>query len=99
MPEREPFQNPSKGAPRPHQRELIQLTELAVRDNLPPHATEDDMYAALDRCGMDVDEIFEELDNYPAVISPEHMADVIQGMLFQRYNERLDEVAGHRIQV
>jgi len=79
--------------------EIIQLTELAVRENLPAHATEDDMYAALDRCGMAVEEIFEEIDRlFMGRDAPvEAMAFVIRDILFQRYGERLDEVAGHRI--
>ena len=57
------------------------------------------MYVALDRCGITVEEIFEEVDRrFMGKDAPvEAMAFVMRDILFERFNERMDEVAGHRV--
>lgn len=74
------------------------MTELAVRNRLPPYANEDDMYAALDRCGMSVSEIFDELDRRVPSGQPDGvMVHVIQRMLFERFDQRLLEETAHKV--
>jgi hypothetical protein len=82
-----------------HPKEIIQLTELAVWERLPPYANEDDMYASLDKCGMTVEEIFEELDRRisSGQVSDDTMELVIRSMLFVRFDERLIEVTAHKV--
>jgi hypothetical protein len=77
--------------------EIIQLTELAVRGRLPPYATEDDMYAALDRCGMKVSEIFSLLDLAESAYVRGQAADVIKSMLFKKFDRCLLDVTAHRV--
>lgn len=92
-------------APLPHPKEVIQLTELAVRNKLPPGTTEDDMYLALDKCGMTVAEIFDELDRRaPGTFrSTDTVENVKQGaffielLLYERFGRRLREVTAHKV--
>lgn len=99
-------QNPEwQEAPLPNPKEIIQLTELAVRGKLPSNVTEDDMYAALDKCGMTVEEIFEELDRrrpgtFKGVNTEENVkqgAFFIELILFERFGRRLREVTAHKV--
>jgi hypothetical protein len=82
-----------------HRREVIQLTELAVQDRLPPYATDDDMYEALDKCGMTVEEIFDELDRRMQgnPMDDATMEHTIRCMLFERFDQRLLSVTAHRV--
>lgn len=99
-------------APLPNPKEIIQLTELAVRGKLPPNVTEDDMYEALDKCGMTVGEIFDELDRRaPNVVRgsvklpsdhPERIkqgAFMIELILYERFGRRLREVTAHKVPI
>jgi hypothetical protein len=99
MPEpRRPLQ-PNLQEPQPFcQKELIQLTELAVLNKLPPGVTEEDMYLALDKCGMSVSEIFDEMDRRApnACADVEHGAFIIELILYERFGRRLREVTAHR---
>lgn len=94
-------------APLPNPKEIIQLTELAVRGKLPPNVTEDDMYEALDKCGMTVGEIFDELDRRcPGTFrSSDTVQNVKQGafyielILYERFGRRLREVTAHKVPI
>lgn len=96
---KKPFQNEWTESPFPQSRELIQLTELAVRGRLQQYqANEADMYEALDRCGMSVSEIFDEMDRRApnACADLQHGAFIIELILFERFDKRLREVTAHR---
>jgi hypothetical protein len=84
-------------APKYSLRDSIQLTELAVRDRMPPYANEDDMYLALDKCGMTVGEIFEEVDRHcPGNRSDRYVSDIVVQLLFARFDQRVLEVTAHK---
>lgn len=56
------------------------------------------MYEALDKCGMQVCEVFEELNRRVPTGQPEEVqAHVIQRMLFERFDQRLLEVTAHKV--
>jgi len=77
--------------------DTIQLYEEAVRERLPPHATEDDMYEALDRCGMTQRQIFDELDRRGLGNTLEiNMAVEIITILFEAFDEALSDVTSHK---
>ena len=81
--------------------DIIQLCEDAVRHLLPNYATEDDMYDALDKCGMRESEIFRELDERVALMgvkdpSLTFQADTFKVILLDRFLYELDGVLAHK---
>jgi hypothetical protein len=77
--------------------DTIQLYEDAVRERLPPHATEDDMYEALDKCGMTQRQIFDELDRRGLGNASEtNMGIEIITILFEAFDEALAEAIVHK---
>jgi len=104
MAERNQQQPDWQEAPLPNPKEIIQLTELAVRGKLPSNVTEEDMYLALDKCGMTVEEIFDELDRccpttFRGDNTVENVKDgafFIELILFERFGRRLREVTAHK---
>lgn len=75
----------------------IQLYEDAVRERLPPHATEDDMYEALDKCGMTQRQIFDELDRRGLGNSSETTMGIeIITILFEAFDEALRDAIAHK---
>lgn len=79
-------------------RETIQLTDLAVRHRLPPYANEDDMYEALERCGMRVDELFAQVDMQLHPESDDQaVAATMINMLFEAFDSSLLDVTAHKV--
>ena len=77
--------------------DIIQLYEDAVRERLPPHANEDDMYDALDKCGLTQRQIFDELDRRGIGNALEvNMAIEIVTILFEAFDEALAGVIAHK---
>lgn len=84
----------------PTDNDVIQLYEDAVRERLPPYATEDDMYEALELCGMTQGAIFEALDRRGlGNSSPTNMAIEIITILFEAFDATIDQIVAHRIPV
>lgn len=78
-------------------RDTIQLFEDAVRERLPAHANEDDMYEALDQCGMTQRQIFDELDRRGLGNASEaNMGIEIITILFEAFDEALAGVIAHK---
>lgn len=83
--------------PNPGDHDIIQLTEDAVFHLLPPYATENDMYEALDRCGLTQRQIFDELDRRPhGAQSPEELSVEIEHILFETFSHAIAEVTDHK---
>lgn len=77
--------------------DTIQLMEDAVQHLLPPYATEDDMYEALDRCGMTEAEIYAEIERrLPGNRSVPELANAIQHLLFESFEEAIAGVTDHK---
>lgn len=77
-------------------KEIIQLMPAAVSRMLPPDTTEDEMFEALDGCGMTVEEIFEEVERrcnpnwkQQAPEDAQHVADAICDILYDNFNRCL----------
>ena len=90
-----PHQNPGDS-------DTIQLFEAAVQHLLPPYANEDDMYEALDKCGLTQRQIFDELDRRftleeMASMSAFGLANWIQAILFDAFNEAIADVTAHKV--
>ena len=82
----------------PQDNDVIQLYEDAVRERLPPYATEDDMYAALEMCGMTQGAIFEALDRRGLGNASElNMSLEIITILFESFDVALSQITAHRI--
>ncbi len=68
---------------------------------LPPYATEDDMYEALDNCAMTENEIYAAIDRRygasAAKMSEQEMAHVIREILFDAFTTALEAVTIYKV--
>jgi hypothetical protein len=84
--------------PNDNDNDTIQLFEDAVRERLPHYANEDDMYAALDQCGLTQRQIFDELDRRGLGNSTElNMALETVTILFEAFDDALETIIAHKV--
>jgi hypothetical protein len=87
--------------PNPGDGDTIQLFEAAVQHLLPPYADEDDMYEALDKCGLTQRQIFDTLDRS---FTPEQLelmnetvlSTVIIDIVYESFAEAIADVTAHK---
>lgn len=81
--------------------DTIQLMEEAVQHLLPAHATEADMYEALDNCALTEQQIYDEMDRRcgaaVAEMSEHELAQVVREILFDNFNETLATATAHKV--
>lgn len=79
---------------------ITQLTDLAVRDRLPAYATDEDMYAALEVCGMTDEQVFDELERRfqgkADLLPAEMLATEIVIILFDQFDSALLTETAHK---
>lgn len=81
----------------PGDTDTIQLLEDAVQHLLPPYATEEDMYEALERCALTQRQIFDELDRRPHnAKGPYELSIEIQHILFESFEDAIADVTAHK---
>lgn len=81
--------------------DTIQLFEPAVQHLMPPYADEDDMYEALNKCGLTQRQIFDTLDRS---FTPEQLelmnetvlAAVVTDILYESFTEAIADVTAHK---
>ena len=85
----------------PGDHDTIQLFEDAVQHLLPSYADEDDMYEALNQCGMTQRQIFDAVDRR---LSPEQLegmpeealASIIVDIIYENFAEALADATVHK---
>lgn len=87
--------------PNPGDGDTIQLFEPAVRHLLPPYADEDDMYEALNKCGLTQRQIFDTLERsftseQLELMNETVLSTVIIDIIYESFSEAIADVTAHK---
>jgi len=87
--------------PNPGDHDTIQLFEPAVQHLMPPYANENDMYEALNLCGLTQRQIFDTLDRSFTTEQLEMMNEtvlsaLIVDILYDSFSEAIANITAHK---